>query len=209
VRAILEALRRAGTDRQVRSALTEVVAALTENGGSPALEGAARLLARAVDEHATDEVRPTVGSFLAWVAANRGATDAEAGLAEDSDIERGRHELSSFDAVTLATFHQAKGLEWPTVALVGLEEGTVPIHYATSRQALAEERRLLFVAVTRAESRLWLSWAAHSGVRPGRARRASPLLGPIRGAVASEAPLPTDAALARLGALRERLVATT
>lgn len=67
-------------------------------------------------------------------------------------------------AVTLASIHSAKGLEWPSVYIVGLSEGLLPISYAKSLDAVAEERRLLYVAMTRAQSQLSLSWAAQSGV---------------------------------------------
>ena len=66
---------------------------------------------------------------------------------------------ASGDAVELATFHRAKGLEWISVNVIGLEEGYVPIVYAQSDQAQAEERRLLYVAMTRASSDLHCSWA--------------------------------------------------
>lgn len=62
------------------------------------------------------------------------------------------------DAVELATFHAAKGLEWPTVYLAGLEKGLVPIHYADTPEAVAEETRLFYVALTRAETNLTMSW---------------------------------------------------
>jgi DNA helicase-2/ATP-dependent DNA helicase PcrA len=65
----------------------------------------------------------------------------------------------STDAVDLTTFHAAKGLEWPMVHLAGLEEGLVPVHGATGEAALAEERRLLYVALTRAQSTLHCTWA--------------------------------------------------
>ncbi len=63
------------------------------------------------------------------------------------------------DAVELATFHRAKGLEWTSVAVVGLEDGYVPIIYAESDSAREEERRLLYVALTRASRDLHCSWA--------------------------------------------------
>ncbi len=62
--------------------------------------------------------------------------------------------------VTLTTLHAAKGLEWPIVFLVGMHEGTMPIVYADTEEALREERRLLYVGVTRAQDRLQVSWSA-------------------------------------------------
>ena len=64
------------------------------------------------------------------------------------------------DAVTLATFHAAKGLEWPIVHLAGLEDGYVPITHARTAAERAEEARLLYVAMTRALDELRCSWAA-------------------------------------------------
>ena len=62
------------------------------------------------------------------------------------------------DGVDLMTFHAAKGLEWPIVHIVGMEDGFVPIAHARTGAALAEERRLLHVAVTRAEQELHILW---------------------------------------------------
>jgi DNA helicase-2/ATP-dependent DNA helicase PcrA len=67
---------------------------------------------------------------------------------------------SDADAVELTTFHGAKGLEWPVVHLAGLEAGLVPISHAGTGAQRAEERRLLYVALTRAERELHLSWCA-------------------------------------------------
>ena len=63
------------------------------------------------------------------------------------------------DGVELGTFHSAKGLEWPIVHLAGIEDGYVPITFASSAAARAEEQRLLYVAATRAERELHVAWA--------------------------------------------------
>ncbi|HEY3943472.1 MAG TPA: ATP-dependent helicase [Acidimicrobiales bacterium] len=112
------------------------------------------------------------------------------------------------DAVVLATFHRAKGLQWPTVFVIGLSVGLVPIASARDERALAEERRLLYVALTRAEEQLVCTWAGRSGAGSS-ARKPSPWLDPIERAAErlrrQTRPLgPRDAA-ARLGALRALL----
>ncbi len=63
------------------------------------------------------------------------------------------------DSVTICSFHRAKGLEWPAVWVCGLERGLVPIGRAKTAAAEAEERRLLYVALTRAGQELHCSWA--------------------------------------------------
>ena len=63
------------------------------------------------------------------------------------------------NAVTLSTIHAAKGLEWRSVYLAGLSEGLLPISYARTEEAVEEERRLLYVGVTRARETLTLSWS--------------------------------------------------
>ncbi|GIG55357.1 ATP-dependent helicase [Demequina activiva] len=76
------------------------------------------------------------------------------------------------DGVTLTTMHAAKGLEWDAVFIVGCSEGLMPISLAETDEAVAEERRLLYVAVTRAREHLHLSYARarKSGGRATRKR---------------------------------------
>ena len=74
--------------------------------------------------------------------------------------------------MTLASLHAAKGLEWDAVFLAGLSEGLMPISLAETEAAVAEERRLLYVGVTRAREHLELSFARsrNPGGRAGRQR---------------------------------------
>jgi len=86
------------------------------------------------------------------------------------------------DGVTLSSLHSAKGLEWDAVFVVGLADGMLPTAYAKTPETLEEERRLLYVGVTRARQWLWLSYAAAraSGGRQRRPCRFLPGLDPDR-----------------------------
>jgi ATP-dependent DNA helicase UvrD/PcrA len=109
--------------------------------------------ARAYERDAGD---PSPVDFLARAALAAGADQA----AGEPDPDR----------VTLCTVHGAKGLEWQVVLVCGLEEGTFPSQHAALPEAMEEERRLAYVAVTRAKRTLVLS---HSHRRYGRAARPS------------------------------------
>ena len=93
--------------------------------------------------------------------------------------QSGQHE-PTMSAVTLASLHSAKGLEWDSVYLVGLSEGLVPISYAKDKTAVDEERRLLYVGVTRARKKLALSWSASQGTGRSGQRQPSQFLREIR-----------------------------
>lgn len=116
-----------------------------------------------------------VAAFAAWLSSTLRGEDSDGG-----------------DAVDVATFHAAKGLEWSIVHLAGLEEGYVPIHHARDDPAaLDEERRLLYVALTRARDELHCTWARSRAFGSRTAKRSpSPWLDIIAETVGL-APRPT------------------
>jgi DNA helicase-2/ATP-dependent DNA helicase PcrA len=113
------------------------------------------------------------------------------------------------DRVVLTTFHRAKGLQWPTVIVLGLGAGLMPIASAQTPAAVDEERRLLYVALTRSEEELWCSWYedAGSGARGGRGP--SPWLAAIERTIAElekeAAPTAAEEVSLRVAELRRRL----
>ena len=101
-------------------------------------------LISALAEYVESTEEASISTFLQEVALMTGQDEAEEGD----------------DKVTLMTLHAAKGTEFPVVFVAGLEEGLFPLEQATQEKAeLEEERRLFYVGVTRAEERLYLSWA--------------------------------------------------
>ena len=125
--------------------------------------------------------------------------DAQALLADFAARAAAEAEGSA-EGVNLLTLHRAKGLEWDAVLLPGLEEGTLPIRQAADDdEALAEERRLLYVGLTRARRHLALSWAERrvgSGARESR-RLPSRFLRALEGGHAGPAAVPGAGAAAR------------
>jgi DNA helicase-2/ATP-dependent DNA helicase PcrA len=155
------------------------------DGASPDLE----LITGMGHEYLVLHPGGTVEGFLGWLRASF------------SGDRGGSWPGGPADAVTLSSFHRAKGLEWPVVYLVGLEEGLVPLG-----RDIEEERRLLYVALTRAERAVHCSWAAYRsfGGRPVP-RRPSPWLALIGDAGPSDAASDAGHGRDQLAAQRDRL----
>jgi DNA helicase-2/ATP-dependent DNA helicase PcrA len=116
---------------------------------------------------------------LAQLAVGFFATNPAAGLDDLSAelaVRTAIGHVPAMAGVTLASLHAAKGLEWQAVFLPGLTDGTVPIIYAQTDEAIEEERRLLYVGITRARERLNLSWALARSAGGRRTRKPSRFL---------------------------------
>ncbi len=98
------------------------------------------------ENHARRRPRATLASFL----------DELVLCAEDREQDAESRER---DAVVLMTLHASKGLEFPRVYLVGLEEGLLPHARALAEDGIEEERRLAYVGITRARQALTLTWS--------------------------------------------------
>ena len=121
----------------------ETAATLTQSPASQGLDPDAPMESGAIDEPTGETLSPLV-AFLTHAALEAGDNQAQAGQ----------------DAVQLMTVHASKGLEFDAVFICGLEEGLFPHENAMAdRDGLEEERRLMYVAITRARQRLYLSHA--------------------------------------------------
>lgn len=89
----------------------------------------------------------------------RGLSDFVASLALDNHFSRWNKDKRNNDRAQLMTFHSAKGLEFPVCFLVGLEDHIIPHEKSVKETGLEEERRLMYVAITRAKHLLILSMA--------------------------------------------------
>ena len=155
------------------AAVRDVLTGIGFTGGPPAAGAAARerweslaAIADLADDMYAARPQASLGDFAAELTQR-----AELGHAPAA---RG---------VTLASMHAAKGLEWDAVLLPGLVEGLMPIVHARTPGAIEEERRLLYVAVTRARQHLYLSWSqarAPAGQGRGAARERSRFLDDVR-----------------------------
>jgi DNA helicase II / ATP-dependent DNA helicase PcrA len=150
--------------------VTDVLSAAGFTAEPPSAAGAAR--------ERWESVRAIVGlaEELASQIPDAGIEAFVAELAARADAQH----APPVEGVTLASLHSAKGLEWDAVFLVGLVDGTLPITHATTPDQIEEERRLLYVGVTRARRYLGLSWAFARAAGGRRSRKPSRFLDGIR-----------------------------
>ncbi|WP_408015825.1 ATP-dependent DNA helicase UvrD2 [Rhodococcus chondri] len=139
-------------------------------------------------EPAGTQARERWASMTALVALTEELLEHEpdltlAALLRDLAARAEARQPPTVQGVTLASLHAAKGLEWDAVFLVGLTDGTLPITHVTGDKdtppdeaGIEEERRLLYVGVTRARVHLQLSWALSRTEGGRRSRRRSRFL---------------------------------
>lgn len=152
--------------RQAILALRAAAVAPSEQGFLPGVE-------RVLRELGLTEEPPEAGGAQrsGWEArrailrlAEEAGPDANLRNFSDALMARAKDQHEpTMRTVTLSTLHAAKGLEWPHVHLAGWAEGSLPISYANTFEAVDEERRLAYVGVTRAARTLSLSWARSAG----------------------------------------------
>jgi DNA helicase-2/ATP-dependent DNA helicase PcrA len=120
-------------------------------------------------ESAPDRHVWTLLNSLVNIARDLPAQATVATLVKDLTERAERDSEPAVSAVTLSTIHGAKGLEWDRVFIIGMSEGLLPLSLASTEAAVAEERRLAYVGITRAGRSLTMSWALQQG--PQSARR--------------------------------------
>lgn len=141
-------------DAPLGEAVREAVTGAGWSEEPPAARGAVR--------ERWDSIQALVELADDFAADALAGTGAEASLRDFVEhlAERAANQHApSVEGVTLSTIHAAKGLEWDAVFLVGLSEGLLPIALAETDEAVEEERRLLYVGITRAREHLHLSFA--------------------------------------------------
>ncbi len=169
-----------------------ILSALGLTPAPPAGRGAARerweslaALAQLAEDHCAASPAPSFAGFAAE-------------LAQRMAIEH----PPELESVTLGSLHAAKGLEWDAVFLPGLTDGNLPIIHAQADGDIAEERRLLYVGVTRARERLFLSWSLAREPGGRRTRKPSRFLDGLRRPAAGTAGPVDEALLDRLRSWR-------
>jgi DNA helicase-2/ATP-dependent DNA helicase PcrA len=214
VRQAMVALRAATRSTSAETPLREAVVAALEAVGwrpdAPPPGGNAReqweavaALVNLAEEYVTAAAIPLPG------AQAKPATLE--GFNEELSRRAALQHVPTVEGVTLASLHAAKGLEWDAVFLVGLAEGTLPTTYAKTPEAVEEERRLLYVGITRARHWLWLSYggARSPGGRHRRPCRFLPALDPEAGRAPARQSQKSDGTRRRVAIVSCRVCGST
>jgi ATP-dependent DNA helicase UvrD/PcrA len=183
VREAIFLLRGAARGEQTEATLPDVVRDVLASTGFGPQPPAGAGVARARWESLAALVRLAEDSASAAATASGERADLDSFLAELDERSALQH-APVVEGVTLASLHAAKGLEWDAVFIVGLADGTLPIVYAETAEQVDEERRLLYVGITRARQLLSLSWASARSPGSRATRRPSRFLDVIDGELA-------------------------
>jgi len=180
LRQAISALRSAG-DASATGSADEDAGAVSGSTLVPRVRALLAPLGLSDEPPPAGALRDKWDSLLALVSLAEELAAAEpaatvAALVRELDQRVEAQHAPSALGVTLASLHSAKGLEWDAVFLVGLTDGTMPIQHAETPEEIEEERRLFYVGVTRARSRLALSWALSRTENGRRTRRRSRFL---------------------------------
>ncbi|REE03505.1 ATP-dependent DNA helicase UvrD2 [Citricoccus nitrophenolicus] len=152
---------------QVPGRVKDVLASLGYTEAAPQASGATR------------EKWESLNALVALseeLATTRGDQFTLTDLVAELDERAASQHAPTVQGVTLASLHSAKGLEWDAVFLVGLSEGLMPISFADTQEDIDEERRLLYVGITRARLRLFLTWTLSRGTGGRSTRKPSRFL---------------------------------
>jgi DNA helicase-2/ATP-dependent DNA helicase PcrA len=212
--------------REVKEArrLLAGAAAGTGSRGRPVIATVRALLVERLGfgmdaDAAGDEARERQASLelILRIVEDLASADASAtieAVVAELDRRDAEEAAGSATGVNLLTYHRAKGLEWDAVFLPALEEGLLPIRQAKEPAAIEEERRLLYVGITRARRHLALSWAARRVGQAGKEgnRKPSRFLDALegeRGRARTAAPGTSTGVAGRIAALEPLSGAST
>ncbi|MGI8523833.1 MAG: ATP-dependent DNA helicase UvrD2 [Nocardioides sp.] len=171
VRQAVTLLRGSARGGEAGDLLETVRATLSGMGWNPAPPAA-----RGQTRDRWESLQALVGQAEEFATAGQGDLGA---FVDELDRRAAEQHAPAAQGVTLSTLHAAKGLEWDSVFLCGIHDGSMPITYADTPAQVEEERRLLYVGMTRARLDLSVSWAQARNPGGRASRGPSRFLAPL------------------------------